>query len=678
MKNFETTAAKIHDGFKENKTPAEKSREREPRAESEPVDEAAMERARGALARAELIGKLKSEEMAELADRDFENAASSLESRGWQKIFSELGEGDTAVYFSMPAGDFSVKNFNDELFGQQLTDDIIDRRKKIMVSLAEHYGLEILHQDFRGGVLKPNKEKTGKSGGLKNTADILNALGLDLDGEMAKVIRETISRRAEELERALESGKITATEKNAKLGKLDNFKNKLSRWGFKATFGASRVGAPGKSGDFTSAALAVAESQQVAQILRHGEQATYGGEYDEKFVKAEIRDIFASADEIDAIIYDKNNLPFEVFQKTDGRRAINRDLVRAIRKDKFEPALGQEVLFKKIGRYIRRVNLFDLFKPYTADEISGKKSLNGSADDTLKNKVGEARRLIGLIKTAKDLNQNDRRKVAEILSADQKDGSRTSPEIFHSEAMKMREGVYISIDVVDLGVDLLLEYERLLNEVNAGKISLAEASLAAGDNTTKKMREVRAKAAEVCGKYFPNEKILTLVGGDEVTMALPNGENINGLLLELQKATSGRVVKTVVGGAERKSLEDWLNDDEDEEDSADRRLREHLSAIKRAEQGAEISKEIENMKRETELALRHHFSTIGKMPASMAERTARERLRQIIPDSFVVKEEPGGKFVILDDAGGERAREEISRELRELEKNIFEKLKTAV
>ncbi|MDD2757964.1 MAG: hypothetical protein PHD72_01130 [Patescibacteria group bacterium] len=644
-----------------------KTREYQRRVETELVDSATLERTRGALARAEFINKLAGGEMAELTDRESANIASSLESRSWQKIFSELRQGDTAIYFSMPAGIFSVKYFNDELFGQQLTDEIIDHRKNYMASLAEHHGLEILHQDFRSGILKPNQEKIKELGGPDKTADIMNALGRQLDQAMVKVILETIKTKETELK----NSSLAPAAKEAKLKKLDSFKNKLGQWGFKATFGASKVGASPKSGDYTPAALAVAESQQMAQVLRHGEQKKYGGEYDAKFIKAEIGNIIASGKELAGVIKDKNGLPFEVWQTVDGRRTINRDLVRAIRKNKFEPAPGQEEAVKKVEQYIRRVNLLDLFKPLTADEIAGKNSLPGSADDTLKNKVDKTRRLIDLAKM-KDLNQADRQAVAAILKVDQKDATCASPEIFHSEAMKMPDAVYVSIDVMDLGVDLLLEYERLLNDIDAGKISLAEASLKAGDSTTKRMREVRAKVAEVCGRYYSKDKIFTLVGGDEVTVALPNGEDINDLLLELQKATNSRVVKTAVGSAERADGESGREDGaslplpegEKKRGREDQRLREHLGAIKRAEQGAEVSKAIETARRQAELSLSHRFKSEG-MSSEMAAGAARKFLSDIVPDSFVVKEEADGGFVILDDAGFERTREEILQELAE-------------
>jgi len=342
-----------------------------------------------------------------------------------------------------------------------------------------------------------------------------------------------------------------------------------------------------------------------------------------------------------------DNLVYEIFEEDDGRKRIGRDLLRAVRKNKLSVAPERQDDLDKIKAYVSRLNLPDIYKPFTADEFSGEKEVAGGKF-TLDERAAE----IDFLRTKAergDLTDKETRRASEILSSDQKDWRRTSAEVFHQRALRINDCAYVSVDILDVGVDLLREYEELIEKAAAAK-DPQEVFLRAGDETTERLRQARAAVGEVYGKIYGKKaagEMLMLVGGDEMTLALEAGDEkkLDQLLIELRRRVDGRVVKTAVGASERSSSSDWSEDDPKE---TDRRVREHLAALKRAERGAELCKIIEEQKRNLEMFLVQRFVSKGETPAK-ARRQADEVIEDLKLNDLAIKEKANGFMVLSGD-----------------------------
>ena len=212
----------------------------------------------------------------------------------------------------------------------------------------------------------------------------------------------------------------------------------------------------------------------------------------------------------------------------------------------------------------------------------------------------------------------------------------------------MDSAAYISLDVLDLGVDLLLEYESLLQDEeldkaknNQEKIQIFnKLSLEAGDQTTKKLRDFRDNVAEVCDKFgLKKDLIVAEVGGDELTLVVNSKdiseEKLQELLFALKQKTNTRVIKTVVGETDKN-----VSPGSSEED----KVKEHLKAIKRAETGAGIAKDIEEAVRKLNLILQTHGEeAVAKKIGSLSKLFVIEtwEKKPEVKSSVIVSEKEG-------------------------------------
>jgi hypothetical protein len=170
--------------------------------------------------------------------------------------------------------------------------------------------------------------------------------------------------------------------------------------------------------------------------------------------------------------------------------------------------------------------------------------------------------------------------------------------------------------------------------------TLKEVSLSAGDKTTDKLRDFRKNVARVYREFGLGDGLVVgEIGGDELTLAVDIGSNsvlqeegkMDDLLFALKKATNTRVVKTVVSQAEKHV---------DEQVSEQGVIEAHLEAIKRAEQGSAIAKDVEEAARK--------LSRILKKQGKAAVESKLDGLSAI----FAIKEEEGvveANFVVIED-----------------------------
>lgn len=540
----------------------------------------------------EIIGRAQrdiyfADEVEKMAQgEEFNNAAVAgvLERRMWGSFFNNLKKGDTVVSFLVPGADFlSIKNLNDKIFGPQVTNRIIEEKRHVLERNIKEVDSEavFLQSDYKTEVVKVSQDAA-----------------VDYEDLMAKVdqeMREFITKITTDLLKTEQStGKIKVLNEflDDLHGRSERSKGKE---GFKMNYGLAMV-----EGDTNQdQLLALDHALQTSRIAREAKDGSYGAEYSETKNLQEVENIKNLRTEIidgGNRIVDADGNEFEVFSKKDAKFVLNRDLLRDVRKGKFKT--DDKSALEKISLYVKKLNILDVVKPFVEEELAAIKNVtSGNHELAVKIKAGER------------LTDSERKQALEILQANEKDKEYTANSEFHKRATEMNDAAYVSLDVLDLGVDLLLEYESGLQEIEAASEDkkakkFNEVSLSAGDETTLKLREFRKKVAEVYRQFgLGDDLVVGEIGGDELTLAVDIGANsvlsekgkMEEFLFALKEATNTRVIKTVVSQAEKHI---------DKETNSQAKVEAHLEAMKRAEEGAAIAKDLEEAARRLTLLLK--------------------------------------------------------------------------
>ncbi|MCD4704779.1 hypothetical protein K8R66_01750 [bacterium] len=510
---------------------------------------------------------------------------------------NNLEEGDQVLTVLTPSDSFlNIKNLNDHILGPQRTDTIIAKRRKSankafnsqiikMIENNEEWTQKFsnlddlnLDQNFKYGVYKIPQEITQ---GI-NLSDLLDFIHQEVDNQMEEEINK-------QLDLALAEARKNNDEQ--KVDNIEYFKIDLRREGFKVNCGVSEV----KEDDIKNKILSLAQSLQAAKI---NDSKNEGGgrffsesELQESVAKIDIirNEIIASGNQI----VNQDGYSFNIFLKTNqGKFKINKSLLRDVRKEKFEPQdESQREILRKLVDYKEALNIVDFIKPFPSD-----------AGEKFKEELVE----INEFKEA--LNNKDQKKYLQVkkkLQSNEKDPRFINNDLFESEAIKIDHCTYLSLDVLDIGVDQLLKYEELLQDVSSGEKNIEDVSVEADDFITKRLQEIRKKAADIISEYQDGKLlnddglVISLVGGDELCFAIDNNKiseaDLENIIFKLKEATNTRVIKTVIAQSERNS------------DSTDQniRLKEHLLALNRSEKGIEMIKEIELEVRKLKLYLKN-------------------------------------------------------------------------
>ncbi len=557
-------------------------------------------------------------------DFDSQAVAGVLERRKSGKLFTSLEPGDKVVSFLVPGADFlSIKYLNDNIFGPQVTNEIIIQKRNVLEAEMKKLSEDIsfIQSDYKTEVIKIPSSLQLAEGVLKRVSE-------EVDTEMTKFVLATAGRV---LENEHDPKRIAVLKKFEKdlLGASDGKKN-----GFKMNYGVATVaeGSPDQLAE--NQVVALNQSLQTSRMSREAKDGSYGAEYSESRTIEEISHIQELRQEIidgGNTITDADGNDFVIFEERGGKRALNRDLLRDVRKGKFKT--GNKELLASVALYVKKLNVLDAVKPFTKEELAQTKDQAVSSHE-----------LSQKIKNKEQLSADEKKTAVEMLQANEKDAEYTSNSEFHKRAVAMKDAAYISLDVLDLGVDLLLEYESALQDIeNASSEKkaevLKEVSLSAGDKTTEKLRDFRKNVAEVYRKFGLGDGLVVgEIGGDELTLAVDIGSNstlqekgrMDDLLFALKKATNTRVVKTVVSQAE-KHIDDHV--------SEQGVIEAHLEAIKKAEQGSAIAKDVEEAARK--------LSRILKKQGRAAVESRLDGLSAI----FAIKEEQGtveANFVVIE------------------------------
>lgn len=580
--------------------------------ENQEVDENTLKRVERNIFAADLISSLDQNQKLEGHEKAM--VRSMLERRNWSKMLNGINVGDRVVTIMTPAEDFlSIKNLNDNVFGPQMTDNIIAERRRATEEIFQKYLSEISDKDVRD----LNLEQNFKFGVFKLPKDLADRI------DMKQICQES-NERIKLFILELVKHEIDSTEDRVKIIKLKQFQSQLEETGFNLDFGVASV----KDEGVEDRILALANSMQVARLRG------VNSEVNEEYKKSDFENHIQKIDEIkEKLIRETGNVikgekgDFQIFETGQkGRYVLNRDLMRDVRKGKFVPAEGQEDTLGEVQQYMKSLNVLDFVKYFTSEEVKG-----------FDKKAQEVKSLSDQIKEG-DLSNIER--IKNKLKTNEKDERFTSNDLFHAESMKKDNCTYLSLDVLDLGVDQLLEYEGLLQDVRDGELSFEEATLRAGDVQTKKLQDIRTKAAEIIRGY-KNGKLLNedglivgLIGGDEFTFAVDNEriseEDLDQIIFDLKKSTNSRVIKTVIAESSRSSESVDLSNPDNQKS----RLKEHLDSLRKAEIGAEKAKQLEDKIRKIKRFVSERFK--GK---------EREQIKQMLD----ILEGLEKKYVVVED-----------------------------
>ena len=538
-------------------------------------------------------------------DKDKENfymILSHLKHRGKARLLTQLENGTNIVAFQSPSGDsFSTKNLNDKL-GYVTNDDIIVKRKESLASLFSEK-LEVLEQEFKQSFFiakkgvdvnsedfqKWMKEKMRKlekemdkylltelfpkQFGLieKKLERILKkkeryaARGFRdlrrLDIQVSSVSLKENTNEEEHLDKEIVELRLKQEEMKEimlKLGKslkvLEDGEILDQENSYKITYGISEVKA--KDNDDLPRALVLAESKAIcsSQLNRQNKD-----QYGSKFELSEINETKERIKEIRSELLKVNKieipgeLTFFLFkQNLDPETnevyfSLNEDLWIALRKGQLKKdKLGEneQRILILLKEYKDLINSIDYFKPYLAEDLDDRSE--GNIIDVLKDRQEIAKK----VAVKGQINIKDFKTLTKVLNKDIKDDRFTSENVFHAEALKIKDCSYINLDVIGLGAKLLADYEKkwsLIEKMeDLDEEKLNEIFYTVGDKTTKRMQEVRGITLKILAKYGVENLISDVHGGDELNFAVPSHLVSNDLLMELKKETSSRVVQTVV------------------------------------------------------------------------------------------------------------------------------------
>lgn len=584
--------------------------------------------------------------------------AGILERQNWGKIFTGLKKGDRVLSFLVPGADFlSIKNLNDVIFGPQTTNEILIHKRKVVER-------EVRKIDRNASMFQSDYkiEIVGVSQDSRVDTDKLEVASLAIDEEMTdfvkKIVVNLIAQEKESIKKEKDENKIKISEE--RIGNWESFKDELEgkseknkgKSGFKMNYGVAEV----EGDSMKDKLLSLDHSLETGRMARQNHK-DYGAEYSEKSIETELESIKDLREKIIGIhgntITDTEGNNFEIFVKKGDKVFLNADVLRDVRKGKFKTKDKQ--VLDDVVVYVKKLNILDVIKPFTMDEISEvEKSVDIAHDLAEKLKKGEK------------LDDDEVKVVSKMLRSEEKDRAYTSKSEFHKRATAMTECAYVSLDVLDLGVDLLLEYEDILQDIDkeSGQKKIDkfnELVLSAGDKTTEKLREFRQKVAEVYKEFgFDGDLITGEVGGDELTLAIDTSkmseEKLDEFLFALKEKTNTRVIKTVVAKSE-KNVSPGSNHQ--------KLIESHLQALKRAEVGAAIAKDIESAERKlNRLLKRQGESAVKERMASLRGLFVLENGQ--IKSNVVITEKKGvfkvGQFKVANESKGEESYESVGYE----------------
>lgn len=195
-----------------------------------------------------------------------------------------------------------------------------------------------------------------------------------------------------------------------------------------------------------------------------------------------------------------DGVPADVFVRVDGEEVPNRHVLRDARKNKIKvkPGTPAEKQLGLIRRYMSVLNSMDFLK-----EFDSRPEFPGDVDAQLDLGRTHALALEGPIKKSVD-----RRAITRFLRQDLRGEvtpaqGRASEYLFFTEAANHQDRLIVSLDIRDLGLDVLLRYRDAIEKViSSTEGRLLEITLASTDPIVRAKREAFELVKEVFRSMF--------------------------------------------------------------------------------------------------------------------------------------------------------------------------------
>lgn len=619
----------------------------------------------------------------EMSPEEIKTTTSILDRRDWGDVYNNLKAGDVVVNFSVPSDKFlAIKHLNDVVFGPGHVDELLIAGRNILkeqfkrVLKSKLPSLEdaqlddlVLSQDYKNSLIKIDKATAKKlaESGIK-IDDIIAETSAGVDEFMAGkdgYIYELLDQYAQ------------TKEGKAKKDVLHQFLQDFEKisFGYRLNSGSSEIrSTDGENASYKDIATSVSESTVLSRIMELDKLADSMGLKDYKIfdnqemsyesaVLKSIENFSRLGKEIMStnILLTQEGEEYKIFEIKNGLRVFNKELLRDVRKDKLHAQ--DAALFDKITLYYKMLNQMDFVKPHTKEEIEGKKLQDGS---TLEEKLSIFKKASADLKeNGKVVSEEQRKNVARVLRTSEKSELYTSDSEFKARALAIDDCTILSIDLLDVGVDQLLNYEKLLQEVEnlpeeKRLQAFQENVLKASDQLTERLREFRnnvaglkkVKEAKMAGGA---DLFLGKVGGDELTLALPSSMVDDELLFAVKSVLPGTGARIVSSKVVRGSEKD--------------RSTEHDEALKKAEAGIDCSKKIEEVVRKLNKGFDQRLVT--EITSSETDDFLNVLLsaeQNSFVSNFTINEDKNGGFKVVAQREGVLAEEAFESVMKKLSK----------
>ncbi|MBD3244721.1 MAG: hypothetical protein GF335_01880 [Candidatus Moranbacteria bacterium] len=659
-----------------------------------------VERTQRQIDLAKIYNKVKTGE--DLNETERTILANALEGRGWQRMLDRLKPGDYVVCFSSPGnGPHSIKKLNDVFLGPMDTDKVIydivqESIKEAVREVATQKGfnaeqIEILDFPFKNKFFKIPKELKGYAGEINNIAsEKIGAQEIKLIEE--KIKKLTILKDKPGADTADLNEKIQAYEKIKKIFKSQPYQ---------LSFGLAMV-KPNQTlseGDYTEIERAVSKSVHASKFENKG----HDGEFDYETAKERIKEAKEILNKYvsngkNNILIDKDGNRITIFEEKGSLYEINPNILQKIRKDNLEVNRDYEDVKRDLQRLKELVNSLDVIKPYVHEEYKGDKEIPGGGH--LRDKVERIQKAVKAIRGYREDGQkmNETEISKEIgknkeaimeLRNNPKDPDKTSDSEFHYRALEIDQCRYVSLDVLNVGVDLVNGFLRYFQEVDLNgddetiKEKIDEIIIKDGDDTTKRMRGFRERLAQILEKAgISKEDQIMKIGGDEVILAVDVSKIEADVLLQICEELNTRVTDATVSEKKEEVVvgqADRFNGTHKDKHTKEN-VKEHLIAMKKAEKGSEVSKEIEALIRDEENNLMQGWFSHQYLTAETGYEKAK-KLEEKIKNSklkiFFVREVEG-KFKIFSKNEGEEVKEYEVKDYKEYIREKFQEFKSEI
>jgi hypothetical protein len=468
----------------------------------------------------------------------------------WNEVFS-LKDGEKVAVAMWPGGVWKTKYLNDEILGQSRTDALIAKYHEL---IGQESDLDVLYSDYRMVVVRLNGNENTETWQAK-----MNVIGARIDNEMCEYAKEVLS---------------TVEEPGEKTAAFLESLNSQDSQGFKIAVGINTVkGAQGNNllpiYQSVSEAFQMAQSQRMGLFkgrIGKGYCQIYSASHRETVINAlrGIRNDFfqqipsGMAMKFTFIKEEGSNRLYSLVKRlATGDLEINAELLKRIRNGSFKPADGADAqldgkrqtydeIVKKFIAYGDTLNVFfDLFCPWTVDEMKGEVDVNAGyqeGDGRIKLAQKVEREIAAVESLKRYMEGGDSRPVPrevleqlpvlmDLLRKDPKDSRFTSRSEFFAKAME--SGALATVDKRGAGTVQLAKYDQSMRRLEKGEIS-DEEILRAPDEATLSFRKMR----EELGEIFPDG--IRVIGdeADAFSTAIPD----DNLIFDFVKNNNCRMV----------------------------------------------------------------------------------------------------------------------------------------